>query len=96
MPYDGVVAENETPDTLTSLAVSLSPARMTTALPPETVLDDLETTTHETANVILRRVLQAQLEMIDAQLTEHHRQRFLPSRSRLPEVLQFLARWPMA
>jgi len=33
---------------------------MTTALPCETALDDLETTTHETANVILRRVLQAQ------------------------------------
>jgi hypothetical protein len=51
-------------------------------------------TTHETGNVILRRVLQAQWEMIDAQLTERHRQRFLPSRSGLTQVLQLLPRWP--
>jgi hypothetical protein len=49
------------------------------ALQPETALDKLETTTQEIGNAILRRLLQAQWDLIDAELTECHRQRFSPS-----------------
>ncbi len=44
----------------------------------ETALDDLETTTQATGNAILKRVLQAQWDTIDATLVEQHRQRFSP------------------
>jgi hypothetical protein len=44
-----------------------------------TTLDDLETTTHTTGNAILQRVLQAQWDVIDDQLTVQHRQSFPPS-----------------
>jgi hypothetical protein len=70
--------EEETPDEMTELACFDLPSADVTALQPETALDALETTTHETGNAILRRVLQAQWETIDTQLTEHHRQRFSP------------------
>ena len=70
--------EEDTPDEMSELACFDLPAADVTALRPETALDDLETTTHETGNAILRRVLQGQWEMIDAQLTEDHRQRFSP------------------
>ena len=70
--------EEETPDEMTELAYFDLPSADVTALQPETALDALETTTHETGNAILRRVLQAQWETIDAQLTENHRQRFSP------------------
>jgi len=53
-----------------------------TTLQPHSALDDLETTTYETGNAILRRVLQSQWETIDATLTEQHRQRL--SRRRGP------------
>ena len=70
--------EEDTPDEMTELACFDLPAADATALQPETMLDDLETTTHETGNAILRRALQAQWETIDAQLTERHRQHFPP------------------
>ena len=70
--------DETTPDEMTELAAFDLPATDVTALRPETALDDLETTTQETGNAILRRVLQAQWETIDAQLTEEHRQRFPP------------------
>ena len=47
-------------DQMTELAAFDLPEADATALQPETALDDLETTTHETGNAILRRVLQAQ------------------------------------
>lgn len=58
------------------------------ALNPETALDNLEATTHETGNAILRRTLQAQWELIDAVLAEQYRQRFFPSEgaSRRPRI----------
>ena len=68
--------EDDLPDTMTELACFDLPATDVTALQPETALDDLETTTHATGNAILRRVLQAQWDTIDAQLTERHRPRF--------------------
>jgi hypothetical protein len=49
------------------------------ALKPETALDDLEATTHETGNAILRRTLQAQWDLVDAALAEQYRRRFSPS-----------------
>ena len=68
-------------DQMTELAAFDLPSADAAALQPETALDDLETTTYETGNAILRRVLQAQWETIDTTLTEHHRQRFSPSGS---------------
>lgn len=50
-----------------------------TTLQPDTALDQLEATTHETGNAILRRALQAQWEGVDAALAEQYRQRFSPS-----------------
>ncbi len=70
--------DETTPDEMTELAAFDVPTTDVTALRPETALDDLETTTQETGNAILRRVLQAQWETIDAQLTEDHRQHFSP------------------
>ncbi len=60
------------PDEMTELAAFDLPATDVTTLQPETA-------TQETGNAILRRVLQAQWETIDAQLTEDHRQRFFPN-----------------
>ena len=66
-------------DQMTELAAFDLPATDVSTLQPETALDDLETTTQETGNVILRRTLQAQWDLIDAELTEQHRQAFSPS-----------------
>ncbi len=65
-------------DQMTELAAFDLPAPDPTLLQPETTLDDLETTAQETGNVILRRVLQAQWETLDATLVEQYRQRFSP------------------
>ncbi len=65
-------------DQMTELAAFDLPATDVSTLQPETALDDLETTTHETGNAILRRTLQAQWDVIDAELTEQHRQHFSP------------------
>ncbi len=71
--------DDQTPDTIRELAAfDLPPAEVAT-LQPETALDDLEQTTHEVGNAILRRVLQAQWDTIDAQLVQDYRQRFPPS-----------------
>src|SRR3954470_10284459 len=65
-------------DQLTELAAfDLPPADVAT-LPPETALDALETTTHETGQAILRRLLQARWDLIDAELTDNHRQACSP------------------
>jgi hypothetical protein len=72
--------DDPTSDQLTELAAFDLPAADVTALQPATALDDLETTTHTTGNAILRRVLQAQSELLDAQLTDQYRQRFSPRR----------------
>ena len=67
------------PDTMRELAVFDLPATDVSTLQPETALDALETTTQETGNAILRRMLQAQWDLIDAALTGQHRQAFCPS-----------------
>ena len=63
---------------MTELAAFDLPTQDPTTLQPETALDDLETATHETGNAILRRVLQAHWEMLDAQLTALYRQQCSP------------------
>ena len=68
-------------DQMTELAAFDLPPTDVSALQPETALDELETTTHQTGNAILRRTLQAQWDLIDTQLTERHRQRFPPGGS---------------
>ena len=70
--------DDPTSDQLTELAAFDFPAAAVAALQPETALDDLETTTYTTGNTILRRVLQAQWETIDASLVDQHRQAFSP------------------
>ena len=64
---------------MTELAACDLPATDGSALQPETALDALETTTQETGNAILRCTLQAQWDLIDAALTDQHRQAFSPS-----------------
>jgi hypothetical protein len=64
---------------MTELAAFDLPPTDVSALQPETALDELETMTHETGNAILRRTLQAQWDLIDAELTAQHRQAFSPS-----------------
>ena len=66
-------------DKMTELAAFDLPATDVSTLQPETALDELETTTHETGTAILRRTLQAQWDLIDAELTHKHRQAFSPS-----------------
>ena len=66
-------------DQMTELAAFDLPTTDVALLQPETALDDLETTTQETGTAILRRTLQAQWDLIDADLTEQHRQAFSPS-----------------
>lgn len=66
-------------DQMTELAAFDLPPTDVSTLQPETALDALETTTHQTGNAILRRALQAQWEIIDAELTDKHRQAFSPS-----------------
>lgn len=65
---------------MTELAAFDLPAAQATTLQPETALDDLETTSHTTGTAILRRVLQAQSELLDSHLTDQYRQGFFPRR----------------
>ncbi len=71
--------DEQTPDEMTELAAFDLPAADVTTLPPAPTLDDLDATTHATGTAILRRVLQAQWEVLDAELANQHRQRFSPS-----------------
>ncbi len=71
--------DDATPDTMRELAAFDLPPTDVSALQPETALDELETTTQETGNAILRHTLQAQWDLIDTELTEQHRQSFSPS-----------------
>ena len=65
-------------DQMTELAAFDLPTADVDALHPETALDDLEATTQETGNAILRRTLQAQWDLIDVELTAKHRRHFSP------------------
>jgi hypothetical protein len=67
-------------ETMTELAAFDLPETDVANLQPETALDDLETLTATTGNAILRRLLQAQWDTIDAALVNQHRQAFSPYR----------------
>ena len=71
--------DDQTPDTMRELAAFDLPPTDPARLPPETALDALEQTTHEVGTAVLRRVLQAQWDTLDAQLADAYRQRFSPS-----------------
>ena len=71
--------DDQSPDQMTELAHVDLPEVDVTALKPETTLDDLEASTQEAGATILRRLLQAQWEEIDAELTQKTRQTFPPS-----------------
>ncbi|GAC1386262.1 MAG: hypothetical protein NVSMB42_06620 [Herpetosiphon sp.] len=71
--------DDAVPDTMRELAAFDLPASDVSTLHPETTLDALETTTQETGTAILRRTLQAQWDLIDAELVDQHRQSFSPS-----------------
>jgi hypothetical protein len=70
--------DDPTSDQMTELAAFDLPAVDITALQPDTALDELETPTQITGNTILRRLLQAQWDTIDAALVEQHHQAFSP------------------
>lgn len=71
--------DDQTTEPPKELATFDLPVTDVAALQPETALDDLEATTHETGNAILRRAFQAQWDVVDATLAEQYRQRFSPS-----------------
>jgi hypothetical protein len=54
------------------------PAEEVDALQAETLFDDLEATTQETGNMVLRQILQARWATIDATVTEQYRDRVSP------------------
>ena len=86
--------DEQTPDVLTELACFTLPAPDVATIPPETVLDTLETTTQETGNAVMRRLLQVQWAAVDAALVEQHCQQMAPASSRRMDTNP--SRWPVA
>ena len=76
--------DDQTPETRTELAAFDLPTLDSATLAPETALDDLEQTTYETGNALLRRTLQARCHLVDAALAEQYRQGFSRSTQRRP------------
>jgi len=70
--------DETSPETMTELAAFDFPTLDMTALRPDTTLDDLERTTAETGQAILRRTLEARWALVDRMLAEQYRQRFSP------------------
>jgi hypothetical protein len=70
--------DDQTPDTMTELAAFDLPSLDIATLAPATALDDLEQTTYDTGNAIVRRTLQARWDLVDAALAEQYRQHFSP------------------
>jgi len=58
--------DDPTSDTMAELAAFDLPSADVATLQPDTALDDLETTTQLTGTAVLRRVLQAHWDLIDA------------------------------
>ncbi len=54
------------------------PTDEVSALQPDTLFDDLEASTQETGNDVLRQVLQTRWATIDATVTEQYRHRVSP------------------
>ena len=70
--------DDATTDPPKQLATFDLPQADLASLRPETALDDLEATTHQVGNAILRRTLQAQWDVLDAALAEQYRTRLSP------------------
>jgi hypothetical protein len=66
--------DNPATDQMTELAAFDLPTPDVATLEPTTALDNLETVTQQTGNAILRQLLQAQCDIIDAALVAEHRQ----------------------
>ncbi len=64
--------DDSTPDLMTELACFDLATPNVATLQPETALDALETTTQEIGTTILRRLLHAQWDQIDAALVAQH------------------------
>jgi len=72
--------DDPTADQMTELAAFDLPQADLLALQPHTALDELQTITYISGNAILRRLLQAQWDTSDAQVTAQYRQSFSPCR----------------
>jgi hypothetical protein len=70
--------DDATTDPPKQLATFDLPQADLASLRPETALDDLEASTHQTGSAILRRTLQAQWDVVDAALAEQYRTRLSP------------------
>ncbi|GAC1456108.1 MAG: hypothetical protein PVSMB4_16400 [Ktedonobacterales bacterium] len=70
--------DETTPEQMTALASYDLPAADVRTLQPETALDDLEAQTQQTGHAVLRRMLQAQWEVLDEQAAAEYRRRFSP------------------
>lgn len=70
--------DDQNPDQMTELASFDMPQVEVKALPPGTVLDQLEATTHEVGHAILRELVQVQWKEMDEALAKEYRQRFSP------------------
>ncbi len=64
--------DDETPDLMSELACFDLATPDVASLRPETALDAVEAVTQETGNAILRRLLHAQWDQIDAALVARH------------------------
>ena len=73
--------EDEAPDKMVELASFDLPKNDIDALLPETALDTLEQQTAEVGNALLKKMVEAQWEQIDTELTQKTRQDFPPSAS---------------
>lgn len=71
--------DDHSPNAMTELAAFDLPSLDLATLAPETALDELEQTTYEMGNAILRQTLQARWALVDTALAEQYRQRFSPS-----------------
>lgn len=70
---------DQDPDQMRELASFDVPNSPLDALCPQTAVDTLEQQTFEIGNSLLKKLLQAQWEQVDAQLTRKARQDFPPS-----------------
>jgi hypothetical protein len=71
--------EDEQPDKMAELASFDVPNTPVDSLCPQTAVDTLEQQTFEVGNSLLRKLMQAQWEQIDTQLTQKARHDFPPS-----------------
>ncbi|MBA3946687.1 MAG: hypothetical protein H0X37_19255, partial [Herpetosiphonaceae bacterium] len=66
--------DDQAPDDMLELDCFELPTATIASLKPQLALDELETTTIETGNAILRRLLQVQWDALDERLMAYHRQ----------------------